>query len=176
MTFFDTVKSGFSCAVDTVSSVTQTLIEKNRQNAQLNRLRTVMRNESEMINRAYITLGKKYYDGKVNGREESCENEQELFRIIENSKAQIKKARERYLKIIESQNIEITQKYNVEDLEDITVACSNEDEYEESPFTADSSVSADDIDITPAQEETVSEPAKAETPAAEEEVASDDSF
>ena len=77
MTFLDTVKNGLNCAVETVSSVTQTLVEKNRQNAQLNRLRTVMRNECEMINRAYISLGKKYYDIKINGRNESCENEEE---------------------------------------------------------------------------------------------------
>lgn len=165
MTFIDSIKSGLSSAVDTVSSVTQSIVEKNRQNAQLNRLRTIMRNECEMINRAYITLGKKYYDTKVGGKENACENEEALFEVIENSKAQIKKARERYLKILESQTIEITKKYDIEDLEDITVACSNEDEYEESPFTADES----DIDITPKAEEEVKT-------AEDEEVASDDSF
>lgn len=167
MTFFESVKSGISCAVDTVSSVTQSLVEKNRQNAKLNRLRAVMRNECEMINRAYISLGKKYYDNKINGKNETCENEEELFKVIENSKAQIKKARERYLKIIESQTIEITKKYDIEDLEDITVACSNEDEYDESPFVAD-----DNIDITPEVEPEV----KAEEVEDAEEVASDDSF
>ncbi len=164
MTFFDSIKFGLSSAVDTVSSVTQSIVEKNRQNAQLNRLRTIMRNECEMINRAYITLGKKYYDSKVGGKENACENEEALFEIIEKSKAQIKKARERYLKILESQTIEITKKYDIEDLEDITVACSNEDEYEESPFLADEG----DIDITPQDTE--------EPKAADEEVASDDSF
>ena len=153
MTFLDTVKNGLNCAVETVSSVTQTLVEKNRQNAQLNRLRTVMRNECEMINRAYISLGKKYYDNKINGRNESCENEEQLFKVIENSKAQI----------IESQTIEMTRKYDIEDLEDITVACSNEDEYDESPFVGD------EIDITPAVEEVKPE-------AEVEEIASDDSF
>ncbi len=163
MTFLDSIKTGLSSAVDTVSSVTQSIVERNRQNAQLNRLRTIMRNECEMINRAYISLGKKYYDNKINGKNESCENEEALFKVIENSKAQIKKARERYLKIIESQTIEITKKYDIEDLEDITVACSNEDEYGASPFVGDDS----NIDITP------------EAPVAEsaaEEVASDDSF
>lgn len=165
MTFFDSIKNGLSSAVDTVSSVTQSIVEKNRQNAQLNRLRNVMRSECEMINRAYISLGKKYYDNKKNGKNETCENEEELFKVIENSKAQIKKARERYLKIIESQTIEITRKYDIEDLEDITVACSNEDEYDESPFVGDES----DIDITPTVEK--------EEPAADaEEIASDDSF
>lgn len=171
MTFLDSIKTGISSAADTVSSVTQAIIERNRQNAQLNRLRGVMKNECEMINRAYISLGKKYYDSKVSGKEGVCENEEELFKVIENSKAQIKKARERYLKIIESQTIEITKKYDIEDLEDITVACSNEDEYGESPFSGDES-----IDITP---QVSSEPIPKAEPEAEpeaEEVASDDSF
>ena len=137
MAILDSVKNGFTTAVDTVSGITQTIIEKNRLNAQLSRLRALMKNECEMINRAYITLGKKYYDNKVNGKTEECENEEELFEIIEKSKEQIKKLRERYVKLIESQTVEITKKYEVEDLEDITVACSNEDEYDKSPFASE---------------------------------------
>ena len=137
MAFLDSVKIGLTTAVDTVSGITQTLVEKNRVNAQLNRLRTIMRNECEMINRAYITLGKKYYENKMNNKTEACDNEEELFKIIENSKEQIRKARERYRKIVEMQTVESESKYSVEDLEDITVACSNEDEYEEIPFKAE---------------------------------------
>ena len=137
MAILDSVKNGFSTAVCTVSGITQTIIEKNRLNAQLSRLRSLMKSECEMINRAYITLGKKYYENKVNDKTDACENEEELFEIIERSKAQVKKLRERYVKLIESQTVEITKKYDVEDLEDITVACSNEDEYEESPFVTE---------------------------------------
>lgn len=137
MAIFDSVKTGFSTAVDTVSGITQTIIEKNRLNAQLSRLRSLMKSECEMINRAYITLGKKYYENKVGDKSDACENEEELFEIIENSKEQVKKLRERYVQLIQSQTVEFTQKYDVEDLEDITVACSNEDEYEESPFVTE---------------------------------------
>ena len=56
---------------------------------------------------------------------------------IENSKSRIKKARERYNLILENQTIEFCEKYDIADLEDITVACSNEDEYEASPFTTE---------------------------------------
>ena len=134
MTIFDSVKNGFTGAVDTVSGIAQTIIEKNRLNAQLNRLRTVMRNECEMINRAYITLGKKYYENKVGDKSEVCPNEEELFLIIENSKKQIVKARERYRQLIEARDTVAVKEYDTSDLEDITVACSNEDEYDESPF------------------------------------------
>lgn len=164
MAFLDSVKNGLSTAVDTVSGITQTIIEKNRLNAQLNRLRAIMKSECEMINRAYITLGKKYYENKVNNKTDACENEAELFLIIENSKEQIKKARERYRRLIEAQTIETVRKYNVEELEDITVACSNEDEYEESPFVAEDAKEAEP------QEET------SEQPAADTEIAEDDMF
>ena len=60
-----------------------------------------------------------------------------------------------------------TKKYDIEDLEDITVACSNEDEYGESPFVGD-----ENIDITPVASP---EPSPEVEPEAEE-VASDDSF
>lgn len=163
MAFLDSVKNGLTNAVDTVSGVTQAIIEKNRLNAQLNRLRAIMKSECEMINRAYITLGKKYYENKVNNKSDACENEEELFMIIENSKEQIKKARQRYLQLIKAQTVETVKKYNVEELEDITVACSNEDEYEESPFVAE-----------PVEEEVQEEEVTA--PAADTEVAEDDSF
>lgn len=150
MAIYDTVRNGLTVAVDTVSSVTQTIIEKNRTRAKMNRLRQVMKNEAEMINRAYITLGKKYYENKINNRTDCCKDEEELFKVIENSKEQIRRARERYRRLIESQTVEVINKYDIEDLEDITVACSNEDEYEESPFTVETEEEAEEnIDITP---------------------------
>ncbi len=157
MAFLDSVKNGLSTAVDTVSGITQTLVEKNRVNAQLNRLRTIMKNECEMINRAYITLGKKYYENKMNNKTDTCDNEEELFKIIENSKAQIRKARERYRKIVEMQTVENESKYSVEDLEDITVACSNEDEYEEIPFKAEEKLEETSQENVTADAETADE-------------------
>ncbi len=135
MDFIDTVKNSLNTAVDTISAVTHTIIEKNRTNAQLNRLRLVMKNESEMINRAYIALGKHYYENSGKGKDFlPAKNESELFKVIETSKCRIKKARERYNLILENQTVEIFENYDKNTIEDITVACSNEDEYAESPF------------------------------------------
>lgn len=141
MTIFDTVKGTVNTAVDTITSATQSIIEKNRVNAKLNRLRLVMKNESELMNRAYIALGKYYYEQTTRNEEFSKETEAKLFEVIENSKKKIAKARECYREIIDSQNdaiygkCEPKAKAPVADvLEDITVACSNENEYETSPF------------------------------------------
>lgn len=139
MTIFDTVKGTVNTAVDTISAVAQTIVDKNRTNAKLNRLRLVMKNESELMNRAYIALGKQYYEMQKKGETEPTENQKKLFEVIEISKAKIAKARDCYRKIVDSQNDVFygtpdVANYKSDDIVDITVACSNESEYESSPF------------------------------------------
>ena len=140
MMIFDTVKGTVSTAVDTISSVAQSIVEKNRTNAKLNRLRLVMKNESELMNRAYIALGKQLYESQKNGKAVSAENQEKLFEVIEKSKAKIARARECYRKIVDSQNDifygnpDEEKDYSSNEVVDITVACSNESDYKSSPF------------------------------------------
>lgn len=142
MTIFQTVKGTFNTAVDTLATVTQSLVEKNRTNAKLNRLRLVMKNESELMNRAYIALGKQYYENAKNGKAPLSDEHKKLFDLIEKSKSKIAKARDCYRKIVDSQNDifygspEVTTTYDSADIVDITVACSNESDYDSSPFDA----------------------------------------
>lgn len=137
---FDTVKGTVSTAVDTISSVAQSIVEKNRTKAKLNRLRLVMKSESELMNRAYIALGKQLYESQKNGKAVSAENQEKLFEVIEKSKAKIARARECYRKIVDSQNDifygnpEEEKEYSSNEVVDITVACSNESDYKSSPF------------------------------------------
>lgn len=152
MAIMDTLKGTVNTAVDTISTVAQTLVEKNRTNAKLNRLRFIMKNESELMNRAYIALGKQYYENKKGGSTKQAESEEKLFAVIENSKAKIAKARECYRQIVDSQNDifygkvttseQETVKLNSDDLVDITVACSNENEYDSSPFASNTAKDA----------------------------------
>ena len=140
MMIFDTVKGTVSTAVDTISTVAQSIVEKNRTNAKLNRLRLVMKSESELMNRAYIALGKQFYESQKKGEAVSVENQEKLFEVIEKSKAKIARARECYRKIVDSQNDifygtpEEEKDYNSNEVVDITVACSNESDYKSSPF------------------------------------------
>ena len=140
MMIFDTVKGTVSTAVDTISSVAQSIVEKNRTNAKLNRLRLVMKSESELMNRAYIALGKQLYESQKNGKAVSAENQEKLFEVIEKSKAKIARARECYRKIVDSQNDifygnpDEEKEFSSSEVVDITVACSNESDYKSSPF------------------------------------------
>ena len=140
MMIFDTVKGTVSTAVDTISSVAQSIVEKNRTNAKLNRLRLVMKSESELMNRAYIALGKQLYESQKNGKAVSAENQEKLFEVIEKSKAKIARARECYRQIVDSQNDifygnpDEEKEFSSSEVVDITVACSNESDYKSSPF------------------------------------------
>ena len=104
MSFFDTLKVGLNTAVDTISAVAHNLVDQSRTNARLNRLRTVMKSESELMNRAYIALGKDYYERIKKGEKPNSEREEKLVQLIDNCKAKIAKARDCYRKIIESRN------------------------------------------------------------------------
>ena len=129
MTILDSVKGTVNTAVDTISTVAQTIVEKNRTNAKLNRLRLVMKSESELMNRAYIALGKVMYDSRKKGTDIDDAECEKLLKVIDSSKAKIAKARECYRQIVDSSN-----EVKKDDIVDITVACSNENEYKSSPF------------------------------------------
>lgn len=133
MTFIESVKGSVSAAVESISDAAQNLVEKNRLNAQLNRLRLIMKNESELINRAYITLGKSQY-AQLTGIDCGPVDVDAVCQMIEKSKDRIKKAQLRYRQLIENHNDEVIQEIDRSELEDITVACSNEGDYESSPF------------------------------------------
>lgn len=171
MTVLETLKGTVFTAVDTISTVTQTIVEKNRTNAKLNRLRLIMKNESELMNRAYIALGKQYFEMQKNGNYEPTEAQEKLFAVIESSKKKIAKARECYRKIVDSQNdvfygqtkeTKPATAVNTEDIVDITVACSNENEYESSPFKAEA------VEVAQAAADKTEEAAEAVTEKAEE--------
>ena len=149
--FLDTVKGTVNTAVDSLSTVAQNFVEKNRTKAKLNRLRMVMKSESELMNRAYIALGKEYYE-KL--KREECvptEKQSNLVNVVDGSKAKIARARDCYRKVLESQNEFIyaapkeEESVKKEEVIDITVACSNEDDYSSSPFADVAEKIGDDV-------------------------------
>ncbi len=146
MDFFDTIKnikSGINTAVETISTVAMNLIENKRTANKLNRLRDVMKSESELMNRAYIALGKGHYEQIKKGEKPNSEREAKLVELIDNCKAKIARARDCYRKIVDNQNADlfsapaekvVEEPFEKQDVVDITVACSNESEYSSSPF------------------------------------------
>ena len=142
MSFLNTLVGSLTAAVGAISTAAQNILDKKRTEAKLDRLRAVMKNESELMNRAYIALGKDYYEQIKKGEKPNSEREEKLVQLIDNCKARIAKARDCYRRILESQAEELfvcaadkkEEQFEKEDVVDITVACSNENEYKSSPF------------------------------------------
>ncbi len=87
MNIIDKVSTGISASVDL-------LVDKNRQLAQLNRLSAIIRNETEVINHAYIALGKQYFK-ILEGTAEETDMTQ-IREVIKFSQERLKKAQARY--------------------------------------------------------------------------------
>ena len=87
MVILDKVGEGLANTVDY-------LVEKNRQMAQLNRLAAIIKTETDMINRAYVALGKQYF-AMLQGP--AVENDMtQICEVIKFSEERLKKAQARY--------------------------------------------------------------------------------
>ncbi|MGX8701215.1 hypothetical protein [Caproiciproducens sp.] len=82
MNFFETVTGRVTKAVDYV-------VEKNRKAALINRIRIVIKNERENEARAYVALGKYYFQ---NLRDAQNEETEPLCKAVEAADRRIKKA------------------------------------------------------------------------------------
>jgi hypothetical protein len=122
---FDKVRSTVNTASDTLSTVTQNIVEKNRNKTKLNQLKSSMKAEIELLNNAYIELGKEYYALLKKGEGVSADKSQEnLVKKIDNSKAKIARSLEHYRSIKENR-IDAPH----EDRKDIAVTQYNKEEY-----------------------------------------------
>lgn len=145
MSIIDNVKSGVSNAVETLSDTAQALVEKNRVHAQKNRIKAVIQCENRLIDKAFIELGKYYMK---NLRDPENKKNEQLCLEIEESIEKIKMAKERYDKLAAYEEsicvcpccdnkVPADKEEDMEsddNIEDITLACSNEDDYDENPF------------------------------------------
>lgn len=142
MSLINTLMGSLAAAADAIGTAAQNIVEKKRTDAKLNRIRAFMKSESELMNRAYIALGKGYYEQIKKGVKPNSEREEKLVQLIDNCKARIAKARDCYRKILESRAEDMfipdaekkEEQFEKKDVVDITVACSNENEYDSSPF------------------------------------------
>ena len=62
MAFLDKIKTGFKTAGGAMQTAVGVVAEKNRKTALANRLRTVIRCEEKAAERAYLALGRYYYN------------------------------------------------------------------------------------------------------------------
>lgn len=183
MSIIDNVKSGVSNAVETLSDTAQALVEKNRVHAQKNRLKAVIQCENRVIDKALIELGKYYLK---NLRDIENPRNEDLCLAIEESIEKIKRAKERYDLLSQYEDsiclCPCCQQNTDEDADealdsdDITVACSNPDDYDDEPFDESIIIRAERIKDTDTAEkkETEEKAAEAEEPVISRTLSPDD--
>lgn len=145
MNILDTIGSGITQAIDTV-------VEKNRYIAYTNRLKFVIKSETETLNRAYSALGKHFYKD-LKGDPESAEV-QRLCRIIDIAQERLKKAQDRLEYVImygipennKTEDVAPVEEEPVivdsseEDEGDITICCADNAEDVSSPVEIEETV------------------------------------
>ena len=148
MFVFENILDGIGFAKEKITDVAHNVVEKNKKNAQLNRLRRVMKQENETIAKAYQALGKIFYE---NMTDEQREENALLCQIVEKSSSRMEKAYRRYVQVMnDREDEEVSEVMSDEDIEDITVACSNESKYEKTDETQDNADVQEKKEETPA--------------------------
>ncbi len=87
----------------TASDTFNSIVDANATQAQKNRLKVVMRNESRIINETYIELGKYYYNSL---RENSPENLENLCDKVDSAKKRLARAQVRYSEVLREELIQ----------------------------------------------------------------------
>lgn len=93
MAFLDKIRTGFKTAGGAMQNAVGVVAEKNRKTALANRLRTVIRCEEKAAERAYLALGRYYYNNLRNAAnadtEPYCTDIDAAEKRIENAVAKL---------------------------------------------------------------------------------------
>lgn len=94
-------KNGVKLCADAATDVAQALVEKSRLKAKANRIKQVIKADTELMNQAYIELGKYFYE---NHREEATADCEALCVVVDKTTTRINKASRRYVELLSDSN------------------------------------------------------------------------
>lgn len=97
MAIKDDLKSGVRLATDAATDVVQALVEKSRLRANANRIKQVIKSDTDLRNQAYIELGRYFYE---NLREYAGGEEEALCVVVDKTSKRINKATQKYVETI----------------------------------------------------------------------------
>lgn len=95
------LKNGAKLAADAATDIAQALVEKSRLRANANRIKQVIKGDTELRNQAYIELGRYYYE---NLREGADAEQESLCVVVDKTTARINKASKKYVELLNQSN------------------------------------------------------------------------
>lgn len=116
MDFKDNIKNGARLAADAATDIAQALVEKSRLRANANRIRQVIKADTELKNQAYIELGRYYYE---NLRDSANDELESVCVVVDKTTARINKASKKYIELMNQSNDTKLQSENTEKIKTI---------------------------------------------------------
>lgn len=116
MDFKDNIKNGARLAADAATDIAQALVSKSRLRANANRIRQVIKADTELKNQAYIELGRYYYENMRDSADEELEN---LCVVVDKTTARINKASKKYVELLNQSNDTKLKSENTEKIKTI---------------------------------------------------------
>lgn len=95
------LKNGVKLCADAATDVAQALVEKSRLKAKANRIKQVIKADTELMNQAYIELGRYFYENLREDADQECEA---LCVVVDKTTKRIDKASRKYVEIMSSSN------------------------------------------------------------------------
>lgn len=95
------LKNGVKLCADAATDVAQALVEKSRLKAKANRIKQVIKADTELRNQAYIELGRYFYETLREQADTECEA---LCVVVDKTTARIDKASRRYVELLSNSN------------------------------------------------------------------------
>ena len=92
------IKNSVKFASDAATDAVQALVEKSRLRANANRIRQVIKSDTELRNQAYIELGRFFYE---NMRDNLDEEQEALCVVVDKTTKRIEKATKKYTEQLE---------------------------------------------------------------------------
>ncbi len=124
MAITNDIKSTIKLTADAVTDVTQSVIEKSRLKAKANRIKQVIKSDTQRREQAYMELGKYFYE---NHRELCTKELDEPCMIIDKTTIRIEKATTRYFEVLaQCDNVSLSSE-NTEKIKKIV--CDKTDEF-----------------------------------------------
>lgn len=89
--------NGMKIASDAATDAVQILLEKNRLRANANRIRQVIKSDTELRNQAYIELGRYLYENCRDGLDDDLE---QICVVVDKTSRRIEKATSKYIELV----------------------------------------------------------------------------
>lgn len=116
-------KNGVKLCADAATDVAQALVEKSRLKAKANRIKQVIKADTELRNQAYIELGRYFYETLREQADTECEA---LCVVVDKTTARIDKASRRYVELLSNSSDVKLKSENTEKIKKIVTDTAEE--------------------------------------------------